>query len=50
MAATSANLNNAQHVSVDSAGNLYISDNTDNRIRKVWAASPSSSRAGLELA
>jgi hypothetical protein len=39
MAATSANLNNAQHVSVDSAGNLYISDNTDNRIRKVWAAS-----------
>ncbi len=36
-AATSADLNNAQHVAVDSAGNLYIADNTDNRIRKVTA-------------
>ena len=37
-AATIANLNNAQHVAVDGAGNLYITDNTDNRIRKVTAA------------
>ena len=35
--ATSAKLNNAQHVSIDSAGNLYISDNADNRVRKVSA-------------
>jgi len=37
-AATSANLNNPQHVTVDSAGNLYISDNSDNRVRKVSAS------------
>jgi sugar lactone lactonase YvrE len=37
-AATAAYLNNAQHVAVDSAGNLYIADNADNRVRKVTAA------------
>jgi len=36
--ATAASLNNAQHVFVDGAGNLYISDNSDNVIRKVVAA------------
>ena len=35
--ATSANLNNAQHVAIDTAGDLYISDNADNRVRKVSA-------------
>ena len=37
-AAIAASLNNAQYVAVDSAGNLYIADNADNRIRKVAAA------------
>ena len=37
-AATSAKLNNPQSVSVDNAGNLYISDYTNNRIRKVTSA------------
>jgi sugar lactone lactonase YvrE len=36
--ATSAKLNNPQSVSVDVAGNLYFSDYTNNRIRKVNAA------------
>jgi hypothetical protein len=36
-AATSANLNNAQYVFADAAGNLYIADNNDNRVRKVSA-------------
>jgi streptogramin lyase len=33
--ATAAKLNNPQSVSVDASGNLFISDNTNNRIRKV---------------
>jgi uncharacterized protein (TIGR03437 family) len=33
--ATTAGLNNPQDVAVDSAGNLYIADGTNNRIRKV---------------
>jgi sugar lactone lactonase YvrE len=38
-AATSAQLNNPQGVAVDSAGNLYIADTGNDRIRKVSAAS-----------
>jgi len=34
-AATSAKLNKPQNISVDNLGNLYISDYTNNRIRKV---------------
>src|SRR5215831_15372649 len=37
--AASAQLNNPQGVAVDSAGNLYIADTGNNRIRKVSAAS-----------
>ena len=37
-AATSASLNNPDGVSVDGAGNLYIADEGNNRIRKVTAA------------
>jgi sugar lactone lactonase YvrE len=37
--ATSAQLNNPQGVAVDSAGNLYIADTGNNRIRKVSFAS-----------
>jgi sugar lactone lactonase YvrE len=36
--ATSAQLNNPQGVALDSAGNLYIADTGNNRIRKVSAA------------
>lgn len=36
--ATSAKLNNPQSVSIDNTGNLYISDYTNNRIRKVTSA------------
>jgi len=35
MAATSANLNGPQGVAFDTAGNLYIADTANNRIRKV---------------
>jgi sugar lactone lactonase YvrE len=37
--ATSAQLNLPQGVAVDSTGNIYIADSSDNRIRKVDAAS-----------
>lgn len=37
-AATAAKLNNPQSVSIDATGNLYISDYTNNRIRKVTSA------------
>jgi hypothetical protein len=36
--ATSAQLNDASGVAVDARGNLYISDSTDNQIRRVSAA------------
>ncbi len=36
--ATSANLNEVTGVAIDNAGNLYISDQNDNRVRKVSAA------------
>ena len=38
--ASSSNLNLASDVVVDGAGNLYIADQTDNRIRKVTATTP----------
>jgi len=38
IAATSANLNNPYGVAVDGAGNLYIADAADNRIREVSAS------------
>ena len=37
-AATSANLNNPRGVAVDSAGNIYVADLTNNRIRKITVA------------
>jgi hypothetical protein len=37
-AATSAELGLARGVAVDSSGNLYIDDRTNNRIRKVTAS------------
>jgi DNA-binding beta-propeller fold protein YncE len=39
--ATSALLNRPHGVALDTAGNLYIADTGNNRIRKVWAAAPS---------
>jgi sugar lactone lactonase YvrE len=45
-AATSAELNNPQGVAVDAAGNLYISDTDNSRIRKVTAAGIISTIAG----
>jgi hypothetical protein len=39
-AATSAKLSNAQDITLDSAGNLYITDAGNNRIREVSAATP----------
>jgi uncharacterized protein (TIGR03437 family) len=37
--ATSAGLNNPNDVAVDSSGNLYIADSTNNRVRKVTTGS-----------
>jgi hypothetical protein len=37
-AATAANLNGPQHTFVDNAGNIYISDYANNRVRKIAAA------------
>jgi hypothetical protein len=45
-AATSAKLNNPQSVSIDATGNLYISDYTNNRIRKVNTSGIISTIAG----
>jgi len=45
-AATSAKLNKPQSVSVDNLGNLYISDYTNNRIRKVNTSGIISTIAG----
>ena len=39
-AATSAKLSNAQDITLDAAGNLYITDEGNNRIREVSAATP----------
>ena len=44
--ATSAKLNKPQSVSLDNSGNLYISDYTNNRIRKVNASGIISTIAG----
>jgi trimeric autotransporter adhesin len=38
-AATSAQIGNARGVTVDSAGNIYVADNDNNRIRKIDALS-----------
>ena len=45
-AATAAELNGAVGVAADSAGNIYIADTTNNRIRKVTAAGIISTFAG----
>jgi sugar lactone lactonase YvrE len=45
-AATAAQLNYPYGVAVDSAGNLYIADTDNGRIRKVWAAGIISTVAG----
>ena len=37
-AATAASLSNPRTIAVDGAGNIYISDSTNNRVRKVDAA------------
>jgi len=39
--ATAASLNGPSGVAVDAAGNLYVADTGDDRIRKVWATAPS---------
>ena len=44
--ATSAKLNNPQSVTVDSSGNLYIADVSNNRIRKVATSGIISTYAG----
>ena len=44
--ATAAKLNNPQSISIDPSGNLYISDYTNNRIRKVNSAGIISTIAG----
>ena len=44
--ATSANLNNPQAVAIDAAGNLYIADDNNHRIRKVTAGGTITTLAG----
>jgi LPXTG-motif cell wall-anchored protein len=39
--ATSASLNGPQEMSFDAAGNLFVADTTNNRIREIASASPS---------
>jgi hypothetical protein len=48
-AATSANLNNPTGVTIDSAGNLYIADNGNNRIRVVNAQTAPITVAGVTI-
>jgi uncharacterized protein (TIGR03437 family) len=47
--ATRTSLNFPEHVAVDAAGNLYIADTENDRIRKVAAAAPSFSVAPASL-
>ncbi len=49
-AATSASLNNPRSVAVDAAGNIYIADAFNNRIRKVVPAGTISTIAGTGFA
>jgi uncharacterized protein (TIGR03437 family) len=43
--ATTAGLNNPSDITIDSSGNLYIADTTNNRVRKLTVASGSASPA-----
>ena len=48
--ATAATINNADGLAVDAAGNVYISDQNNNRIRKVLASPPSISVSSPQVA